>query len=63
MTMRVDPATAHKILEVDKLRVSYPITGGVFGRKIGEVRAVEDVQSFVESCAVVWPWSRRWSSA
>lgn len=42
MTLRSNPATA-PILEVEKLRVSYPITGGVFARKIGEVRAVEDV--------------------
>ena len=37
---------AGNILEVENLRVSYPITGGVFARKIAEVRAVDDV-SFV----------------
>jgi oligopeptide/dipeptide ABC transporter ATP-binding protein len=43
MTLRVNPATAPKILEVEKLQVNYPITGGVFARRVGEVRAVEDV--------------------
>ena len=32
-----------KILEVSNLRVSFPITGGVFARKIAEVRAVDGV--------------------
>jgi oligopeptide/dipeptide ABC transporter ATP-binding protein len=31
------------ILEVQDLRVGYPITGGVFARKVGEVRAVDGV--------------------
>ena len=32
-----------KILEVENLRVSFPVTGGVFARKIAEVRAVDGV--------------------
>ena len=31
------------ILEVEDLNVSYPIVGGVFARKVAEVRAVEHV--------------------
>lgn len=36
------------LLEVRNLRISYPIWGGVFRHKVGEVRAVDDV-SFVIS--------------
>ena len=32
-----------KILEVQNLRVSFPVTGGVFARKIAEVKAVDGV--------------------
>src|SRR6187397_2931705 len=32
-----------KILEVQNLSVRFPVTGGVFARKIAEVRAVDDV--------------------
>ncbi len=32
-----------KILEVHNLRVRFPVTGGVFARKVAEVRAVDDV--------------------
>src|SRR5688572_31988334 len=32
-----------KILEVQNLRVSFPVTGGVFARKVAEVRAVDGV--------------------
>ena len=32
-----------KLLEVQDLRVRFPVTGGVFARKIGEVRAVDGV--------------------
>jgi oligopeptide/dipeptide ABC transporter ATP-binding protein len=32
-----------KILEVQDLRVSFPVTGGVFARKVAEVRAVDGV--------------------
>ncbi|MSO20540.1 MAG: ATP-binding cassette domain-containing protein [Acidobacteria bacterium] len=38
--------STRNILEVENLRVSYPIVGGVFARKIAEVRAVDGV-SFV----------------
>lgn len=31
------------LLEVKNLRVSFPVTGGIFARKIAEIRAVEDV--------------------
>ena len=37
-----------KILEVSNLRVSFPITGGVFARKIAEVRAVDGVSLELE---------------
>ena len=43
MTMRAGSTSTGTILDVEKLRVNYPITGGVFARRIGEVRAVEDV--------------------
>src|ERR1043165_3795508 len=32
-----------KILEVENLRVRFPITGGVFARKVAEVKAVDGV--------------------
>ncbi|SDX02334.1 peptide/nickel transport system ATP-binding protein/oligopeptide transport system ATP-binding protein [Marininema mesophilum] len=32
-----------KLLEVNHLKKYYPIRGGVFGRKVGEVKAVDDV--------------------
>ena len=32
-----------KILEIQDLRVSFPVTGGVFARKVAEVRAVDGV--------------------
>src|SRR4029079_15950758 len=31
------------ILEVEDLTVRFPVTGGVFLRRVGEVRAVDDV--------------------
>ena len=34
---------AETLLEVDRLRVTFPVTGGVFLRRVGEVRAVDDV--------------------
>ena len=35
--------TAEPLLEVDHLTVTFPVTGGVFLRRVGEVRAVDDV--------------------
>src|ERR1043165_8145023 len=32
-----------KILEVENLRVRFPVVGGVFARKVAEVRAVDGV--------------------
>ena len=37
-----------KLLEVQDLRVRFPVTGGVFARKIGEVRAVDGVSFTLE---------------
>jgi oligopeptide transport system ATP-binding protein len=37
------PETMEKILEVQNLRVRFPVTGGVFARKVAEVRAVDGV--------------------
>jgi len=37
-----------KILEVQNLRVSFPVTGGVFARKVAEVRAVDGVSFDLE---------------
>src|ERR1700674_5042131 len=37
-----------KILEVANLRVSFPITGGVFARKVAEVRAVDGISFELE---------------
>lgn len=34
---------APTLLEVERLRKYYPIRGGVFGRRVGEVKAVDDV--------------------
>ncbi|HWP84646.1 MAG TPA: oligopeptide/dipeptide ABC transporter ATP-binding protein [Terriglobia bacterium] len=36
------------ILEVENLRVSFPVTGGVFARKVGEIRAVDGVSFTLE---------------
>jgi oligopeptide transport system ATP-binding protein len=36
------------ILEVHGLKKYFPITGGLFGRKQGEVKAVDDVSFFVK---------------
>jgi oligopeptide transport system ATP-binding protein len=37
-----------KILEVENLRVSFPVTGGVFARKVAEVKAVDGVSFTLE---------------
>jgi oligopeptide transport system ATP-binding protein len=37
-----------KILEVENLRVSFPVVGGVFARKIAEIRAVDGVSFDLE---------------
>ena len=37
-----------KILEVDNLRVSFPVVGGVLARKIAEIRAVDGVSFDLE---------------
>ncbi len=37
-----------KILEVEDLRVGFPVTGGVFARKIAEVKAVDGVSFALE---------------
>jgi oligopeptide transport system ATP-binding protein len=42
----IGPST--NILEVENLRVSFPVVGGVFARKIGEVKAVDGVSFAVE---------------
>lgn len=36
------------LLEVNGLKKYFPITGGVFGKKLGEVKAVDDVSFFVK---------------
>jgi oligopeptide transport system ATP-binding protein len=38
-----------KILEVQNLRVGFPVVGGIFARKIGEVRAVDGVSFALEN--------------
>lgn len=35
------------LLKVDNLKKYFPISGGVFGKKVGDVRAVEEVSFFV----------------
>src|SRR4051794_19910748 len=35
------------LLEVKGLKKYFPITGGLFGKKVGEVKAVDDVSFFV----------------
>lgn len=35
------------LLKVDNLKKYFPINGGIFGRKIGEVKAVDDVSFYV----------------
>jgi ABC-type glutathione transport system ATPase component len=44
------------ILEVESLTVRFPVTGGVFLRRVGEVRAVEDV-SFALGRGILGPGS------
>lgn len=36
------------LLKVDKLKKYFPITGGILGKKVGEVKAVDDVSFFVK---------------
>ncbi|WP_251551988.1 ABC transporter ATP-binding protein [Neobacillus muris] len=36
------------LLEVNGLKKYFPITGGIFGRKLGEVKAVDDVSFYVK---------------
>lgn len=36
------------LLEVNGLKKYFPITGGLFGRKQGEVKAVDDVSFYVK---------------
>ena len=36
------------LLEVKGLKKYFPITGGVFGKKVGEVKAVDDISFFVK---------------
>jgi oligopeptide transport system ATP-binding protein len=36
-----------RLLEVEGLKKSFPIHGGMFGRQIGEVKAVDDVSFFI----------------
>src|SRR5471032_344346 len=41
-------ASSQPLLKVENLKVYFPILGGVFRRKIGEVRAVDDVSFTIE---------------
>lgn len=41
--------TSSPLLSVKNLRKSFPITKGIFGRKVGEVRAVQDVSFDIAS--------------
>ncbi|MBO8165315.1 MAG: dipeptide ABC transporter ATP-binding protein [Brevibacillus sp.] len=43
MTQTTNPATQHPLLEVKNLKKYYPILGGFFRRKVGEVKAVDDI--------------------
>lgn len=36
------------LLKVDHLKKYFPITGGIFGKKVGEVKAVDDVSFYVK---------------
>lgn len=38
---------AEVLLEVNQLKKYFPITGGIFGKKVGEVKAVDDISFFV----------------
>jgi oligopeptide transport system ATP-binding protein len=38
----------HKLLEVENLKKYYPITGGLLGRQVGEVKAVDGVSFFIK---------------
>lgn len=35
------------LLEVNQLKKYFPVTGGLFGRKQGDVKAVDDISFFV----------------
>ncbi|VEF46956.1 oligopeptide ABC transporter ATP-binding protein [Bacillus freudenreichii] len=37
-----------RLLEVESLKKSFPIQGGIFGKQIGEVKAVDDVSFFIK---------------
>ncbi|HZG71378.1 MAG TPA: dipeptide ABC transporter ATP-binding protein [Chondromyces sp.] len=36
------------LLQVDNLKKTFPIHGGVFGKKVGEVRAVDDISFYIK---------------
>ncbi|WP_102273192.1 ABC transporter ATP-binding protein [Cytobacillus massiliigabonensis] len=38
---------AEVLLEVNQLKKYFPITGGIFGKRVGEVKAVDDISFFV----------------
>ncbi|PLR76002.1 dipeptide/oligopeptide/nickel ABC transporter ATP-binding protein [Bacillus sp. V3-13] len=39
---------AEVLLQVDGLKKYFPISGGVFGKKVGEVKAVDDISFFIK---------------
>ncbi|MDQ0273602.1 oligopeptide transport system ATP-binding protein [Cytobacillus purgationiresistens] len=47
MTLEVMAIMTEVLLEVEKLKKYFPITGGVLGKKTGDVKAVDDISFFV----------------
>ena len=43
MTDGTAPATPRTLIEVENLKVHFPITAGIFQREVGRVRAVDDI--------------------
>ncbi|KQL53829.1 dipeptide/oligopeptide/nickel ABC transporter ATP-binding protein [Heyndrickxia shackletonii] len=40
--------TIEPLIKIENLKKSFPIQGGVFGKKVGEVKAVDDISFFIQ---------------
>ena len=43
-----NPTSSEPLLRVEQLKVYFPILGGIFRHKVGEVKAVDDVSFTVQ---------------
>ena len=47
------PSSSMPLLEVQNLRTWFPVLGGVMRRKVGDIRAVDDVSFAIEAGCTV----------